>query len=230
MTNGRDRDFYEGQGADALQSGHAFQCSEDSVVDAVIGMVHEYINEFDVLLDVGCGANLTYDIAITDEGKSVVGVDFTMNFLRRAPRGHACISFAQADALRLPFRNGSFRAVICSETIEHIPDDSAALAEIARVLRPKGLLFVTVPNLWNAARIIQMLKTRDLTLKLMEGHVREYSPRQFKKLLSNSFTIERWVPVGFGWTGKYGGTIERLIHLGVLRRFCKSVAFVARKR
>jgi SAM-dependent methyltransferase len=123
-----------------------------------------------------------------------------------------------------------FSAVICSETIEHIPRDVAALAEIARVLRPKGLLFVTVPNLWNCARMIQMLKTRDLTVKLMEGHVREYSPRQFKKLLSNWFTIERRVPIGFGWTGKYGGTIERLIHLGVLRRFCKSIAFVARKR
>lgn len=52
------------------------------------------------------------------------------------------------DALRLPFADGAFDAVICSEVLEHIPDYRAAIAEIARVLRPGGRLCVSVPRSW----------------------------------------------------------------------------------
>jgi len=229
-TNARDRSYYERQGAEALAAQSAFHCSEDSVVTAVSEMVTPYLDEFDTVLDVGCGANLAYDFAIARQGKQVYGVDFTMNFLRLAPKDRLGIFLAQADALELPFRDGAFGAVICSETIEHIPDESATIAEIARVLRPNGLLFVTVPNLWNAHRLIRIVRTRDFTIQLMEGHVREYSPRRLRRLLARRFAIERNVSVGFGWTGRYGGPLERLLKLPGFRRFCKSIAVVARRR
>ena len=53
---------------------------------------------------------------------------------------------AQGDALRLPFADGAFDRVIASEVLEHIPDDEAAMAELARVLRPGGTMAVTVPR------------------------------------------------------------------------------------
>lgn len=53
----------------------------------------------------------------------------------------------QGDALRLPFPDGSFDRVIAAEVLEHIPDDNAAMAELARVLRPGGTMAVTVPRL-----------------------------------------------------------------------------------
>jgi SAM-dependent methyltransferase len=52
----------------------------------------------------------------------------------------------QGDALRLPFADASFDRVIASEVLEHIPDDGAAMAELARVLRPGGTMAVTVPR------------------------------------------------------------------------------------
>ena len=229
MGTGRDRDFYERQGAEALRAGSDFCCSEKPIVDAVIGMVQQHAAEFHTVLDVGCGANLHYDLVIAAQGKAVHAVDFTLNFLRLAPE-HTGMLLAQADALRLPFRAASFDAVICSETVEHIPEDRAVIGEIARVLKRNGLLFITVPNLWNAGRILQMIKQRDIKIELMEGHVREYSPRQLKRLLSTWFTVEDYVPVGFGWTGKFGGPIESGITRGLLRRLSKSIAFVARRR
>ncbi len=51
--------------------------------------------------------------------------------------------YAQADALHLPFPDGSFDAVVSLEAIEFFPGIEAALAEMARVLRPGGLLFIT---------------------------------------------------------------------------------------
>jgi SAM-dependent methyltransferase len=46
----------------------------------------------------------------------------------------------------MPFRNGSFSTVVCSEVLEHIEDDVQALQEIARVLRPGGTLVITFPH------------------------------------------------------------------------------------
>lgn len=52
----------------------------------------------------------------------------------------------QADALHLPFPDASFDRVICSEVLEHIPDDVAAMTELTRVLRPGGTMAITVPR------------------------------------------------------------------------------------
>jgi SAM-dependent methyltransferase len=52
------------------------------------------------------------------------------------------------DALCLPFSAGAFDRVIAAEVLEHIPDDRAAISELARVLRPGGTLAVTVPRWW----------------------------------------------------------------------------------
>ena len=53
---------------------------------------------------------------------------------------------SRATPLRLPFADGTFDRVIASEVLEHIPDDAAAMAELARVLRPGGTMAVTVPR------------------------------------------------------------------------------------
>lgn len=230
-ANARGRAFYERQGADALESHSDFRCSEASSTAAVLNLVRPHFTEFDDILDVGCGANLAYALEIAREGKTVYGVDFAMNFLRLASiLNHPRLYLAQADALKLPFHDGTFSAVVCSETIEHIADHSAAVSEIARVLRHEGLFFITVPNLWNASRLIEMVRTRDFSVKLMEGHVREYSPHSLRTLLTPWFSIEKWMPVSFGWTGRFGGPIDRLIKCPLFRRLSKSVAFVARRR
>jgi SAM-dependent methyltransferase len=50
-----------------------------------------------------------------------------------------------ALATALPFATGSFRYILCSEVLEHLEDDDAAVAEIARVLRDDGRAVITVP-------------------------------------------------------------------------------------
>jgi hypothetical protein len=71
---------------------------------------------------------------------------------------------------------------------------------------------MTVPNLWNASRLLEMFKQRDFTVRIITGHLREYTPRHLRSLLCPYFTIEEWLPVTFG----------------ILKRFSKSIAFVAR--
>jgi SAM-dependent methyltransferase len=52
----------------------------------------------------------------------------------------------QGDALHLPFADATFDRVICSEVLEHIPDDLGAMRELTRVLRPGGTMAITVPR------------------------------------------------------------------------------------
>lgn len=57
-------------------------------------------------------------------------------------RGH----YVVADCTRLPFASDALSHVICSEVLEHVQDDQAAIREIARVLRAGGLSYITVPH------------------------------------------------------------------------------------
>ena len=50
------------------------------------------------------------------------------------------------DCTRLPFKSNVFSHTICSEVLEHIQDDGAAIQEFARVIRPAGLLIITFPH------------------------------------------------------------------------------------
>lgn|SRR5579883_427992 len=221
-----EREYYEQQGLEALAAGRTIDCSEPSITNVVIRLARLYLAKARTILDLGCGANLEYDKVLADLGKNPVCADLSFNFLRLAPRdSRMCL--LQADATLLPFPDSSFDAVICSETIEHVPRDDRVIVEIARVLRPGGVLLITAPNLWNAARLLQMAKSGDLSVRMMPGHLREYTPKKLRNLLGSHFRLERWAPVPFSWTGKLGGPIDYLIRIGILRRFSKSIAFVA---
>jgi SAM-dependent methyltransferase len=58
------------------------------------------------------------------------------------------VSFCIANAYNLPFADGSFDVIIFSEVLEHLPDYMRALIEVRRVLRPCGLLGISVPSEW----------------------------------------------------------------------------------
>src|SRR5262249_2378917 len=143
---------------------------------------------------------------------------------------HPRIELRWADATALPFETGAFDGAICSETAEHVPDDGAALSEIARVLRPGGILVFTVPVLWNLARLTEMLRKRSRRIQMMEGHLREYTRAQALELLRPHFEVERILPVPFGWKGPLGTPLDLLVRSGLLARASKSFAALARRR
>ena len=84
------------------------------------------------------------------------------------------------DALRLPFPDATFDRVICAEVLEHVPDDRAAMAEIARVLRPGGTAAVTVPRFW--PELVCWALSDEYHL-LEGGHVRIYRLGELRRRL-----------------------------------------------
>nr|CAA9278280.1 hypothetical protein AVDCRST_MAG63-3417 [uncultured Armatimonadetes bacterium] len=92
------------------------------------------------VLDVGCGSSRI--ISALPPGS--VAVDIALRKLRYARKfGRPLVN---ASGLRLPFRDGAFPCVLCSQVIEHIPADTPILDELCRVLTPGGRLVLGTPD------------------------------------------------------------------------------------
>jgi ubiquinone/menaquinone biosynthesis C-methylase UbiE len=78
--------------------------------------------------------------------RSVVYSDLSWSALRELKTTQSGNRFVAADGTMLPFKDGSFAQVVCSEVMEHIGDDRSVMREIARVLAPSGSLIVTFPH------------------------------------------------------------------------------------
>lgn len=114
------------------------------------------------ILDIGCGTGRHTAAAYDLKKGSVVGADPNFQDLVAArerlglhmawtPRKKGAWSLAAADMTRLPFKDGSFDTVICSEVLEHIGPWRRAVRESIRVLKRGGHLVVSVPRRWPEA-------------------------------------------------------------------------------
>jgi ubiquinone/menaquinone biosynthesis C-methylase UbiE len=112
-------------------------------------------------LDVGSGpGNVTASLArAAGPDGLALGVDISEPMLTRAVRSEAGsnVGFIRADAQRLPLRDNTIDAVVSLAVLQLIPNPAAALAEMARVLRPGGRLAVMVPTAGSTARFWRML-------------------------------------------------------------------------
>jgi SAM-dependent methyltransferase len=89
------------------------------------------------VLDIGCGEGQVSRLAERG-GSRTVGIDPTWAQLKVAKERGGGPAFAQAEAGHLPFRDGSFDAVLACLVFEHIDDMDGAIAELARVLAAGG--------------------------------------------------------------------------------------------
>jgi demethylmenaquinone methyltransferase/2-methoxy-6-polyprenyl-1,4-benzoquinol methylase len=99
------------------------------------------------VLDLCCGTgDLSFLAEARSEAAQVVGLDFTLPMLgvarARKRRLSARSGFAQGDALRIPFREGTFDVITIGYGLRNIADPAAALVEIRRVLAPGGRVVV----------------------------------------------------------------------------------------
>jgi SAM-dependent methyltransferase len=105
------------------------------------------------------------------ELRTVQGMSNAMRAAGEVPAGARAVQ-AGGDATAMPFADESFDRVIAAEVLEHVPSDQRAMREIARVLRPGGLLAVTVPA-WLPERICWLLS--DDYHNAPGGHVRIFT-------------------------------------------------------
>lgn len=97
----------------------------------------------DLLIDVGCG---TGRFLLEWGGTSAFGVDSSPESLNLA-RQKVSIPLVQGELPRLPFRCRTAAIVIALDVLEHCLDDASSIKKLVRLLRPGGVLCITVPAL-----------------------------------------------------------------------------------
>jgi len=112
------------------------------------------------VLEVGCGNGVFLPRLAEKVGSTgkVVGIDHAEPFVqesrtRVAAAGlSAVVAVEQADAYRLPFEDGVFDAAHCERVLMHLDDPDTVLREMARVVRPSGVVVAAEPD-WSGIRI-----------------------------------------------------------------------------
>ncbi len=138
-----------------------------------------------LVLDMGAGAG-RHAFEVYRRGADIVALDYSLADLKdvsglfaamtdagEAPEGTVAAT-VNGDGTRLPFADDTFDRIICSEVMEHIPDDSAAAAELARVLKPGGTIAVTVPT-WFPEKVCWALSDEYHAPFVEGGHVRIFT-------------------------------------------------------
>ena len=150
------------------------------------------------ILDIGSGT-----APVSPDLKRTVVADVS----EEAMRNVECASKAVTSITEMSFAPASFDCVLCSEVLEHIPDDAKAVSELRRVLKPGGVLVVTVPfqkRFW--AEDDEYV-----------GHVRRYDSGELEqKLQAAGFHNVK--------TYKLSGPIERWLTRKSLRTYQKGGA------
>lgn len=92
------------------------------------------------LLEVGCGVS-----PITPSSGRIIYSDISLRAMQRVRTDAPEAKVLVAEAQRLALASGSVATIVCSEVLEHLPDDQLAIEEFARLLSPGGQLILTVP-------------------------------------------------------------------------------------
>lgn len=122
------------------------------------------------VLDAGCGWGTTLD-ALERAGYRAAGMDVSRRMLERLDRDRPERALFVADLTReLPAGIEAFDAVLALDVIEHIDDDRGAVARLAELVRPGGVLIVSVPA----------LPEFFTEFDAIQGHRRRYLPESLR--------------------------------------------------
>lgn len=136
------------------------------------------------VLEVGAGAGYGASY-LADAFPGIVATDMSDDALTYARRRYPRVDFRRAAATELPFAENSFDAVISFQVMEHVPDDTAYLTGIQRVIRPGGRLILSTPN--------RRWRLYPFQVPANRYHIREYSARGLKRLLVRHFAdVQLW--------------------------------------
>ncbi|MGL5004689.1 MAG: class I SAM-dependent methyltransferase, partial [Casimicrobium sp.] len=154
------------------------------------------------ILDYGCGYGRLCGELFEAGYSDLKGLDYSREMIRTAQARYPELHFAHHDAERLPFDDASFDAVLLFAVLTCIPSDAAQrnlIAELARVLRPGGVLIVSDYALQNDERNRKRYEENAATFGhygtflLPDGGVVRHHPQEWFNHLLAAFAIEHRV-------------------------------------
>ncbi len=130
---------------------HMTRNEADMAFKKRVRTIFEWVQPTDsmTVLDCACGRGFYLNMFRYVSGCKLVGLELDTEIIRKAQRnvGHLPdLLLTNANIYRLPYPDDTFDAVILSEILEHIDHDVDGLREVRRVLKPGGVIAITVPN------------------------------------------------------------------------------------
>jgi len=157
-------------------------------------------------LEVGCGEGLFLNNLIQkNPGVKVCGIDLSFSQLvsamHRLDNGNNKVGLFQADAVCLPFKENSFKQVVCINVFMNIPDEAVVdriLEEISRVVDKDGRVIIEIRNKDNPLIRIKYKLARYYDGTIGPGMLKAYSLREMReKILSKGLRVNKILTVGF---------------------------------
>lgn len=187
------------------------------------------LKDGDKVLDMGCAHGFYIDLLKNLDLKlDIFGADIDREALSYANKKYKGenIHLVYGDLMdKLPFRTNTFDKIIMSEVCEHLPNDLQGLREVNRVLKPNGILVLTVPNrnyplLWDPVNWIRDHTgnkhfEKGVFAGIWTNHIRLYKPNEITSVVKKAkFTIISsealtWWSLPFNHNLLYGGKLSK---------------------
>lgn len=159
------------------------------------------------ILEIGCGRGFYLNVLSKMFPKlDITGIDLNEKYLLEAKNyiNDKKVKLIKVNATSLPFKDKVFDRIIATEILEHISDDEKTISEMFRVLKPGGIIMVTVPSknypfFWDPLNWI-LERTVGWHLPsniwwlsgIWADHIRLYDEKELKdKMKSNGFKVEK---------------------------------------
>jgi ubiquinone/menaquinone biosynthesis C-methylase UbiE len=153
------------------------------------------------VLDFGCGTG-ALALALADAGYAMTGADISAAMLDVAraadDKGQVRWHKLAPDWSRLPFEDGAFDAVTASSVIEYADDPRTVLLEIARVLRPRGVLIATVPDGRHPQRRLERFLSRvavHVPASVAHAHPRLHVYFDYLAIVRHLHSLPTWMRI-----------------------------------
>lgn len=147
------------------------------------------------VLDVPCGRGFYIErYRHAERGMCIVGAELDEATIELAHAALVDAPLVRASIDRLPFGEATFDAAVCSEVLEHVDDDVAALADVARVVKPGGVIAITVPHArypfwwdpvnWTLERAVGRHVSHGPLAGIWANHVRLYERQELSDVIA----------------------------------------------
>jgi 2-polyprenyl-3-methyl-5-hydroxy-6-metoxy-1,4-benzoquinol methylase len=228
MPDGKAVDFFGSQ-ADEWVALYTAKTQFQDRLALFVGGVRKHVPGSGRILDFGCGPGVM-SAALACEGYEVIGVDGSERMIhvaeQQSPRhASANVRFEVMDSESFSLTPQSYDAVVCSSVLEYVKDDEKLLRNLAGVLRPGGILLISVPHSASYLGRIEdaMAGIRLPGLKRGPGRMdlkysmRRYNAAEFlSSLRSLSLNVLDTTFFEIPFLGRCGIRLSRLPRLGMM--------------